>query len=192
MIEHQAQENMDHMRERIEKAKQGDSEAFAYLYNTYLTPLYRFIYFRVKNTQDAEDLTQTVFIKAWEAIGSYEDKGYSFSSWLYTIARNTVTDYWKKKKPILVADPKETFGHIADTKENSHEKMANRELQEEIIHHIQTLSEEQQTILILKFMSERTNEEIEEITGKRQDAIRALQYRALKTLKKRMKGLPTV
>ncbi len=60
--------------EIVKAAKQGDKKAFANLYECYISPIFRFIYFRVKDYSDAEDLTQTVFLKAWNALPNYRQK----------------------------------------------------------------------------------------------------------------------
>lgn len=172
-----------HLKDQIEKAKAGDRDAFGYLYTEYLTPIYRFIYFRVKNQQEAEDLTQHVFIKAWEAMNRYQEKGFSLSAWLYVIARNTIIDFWKKKKADLVDEPEKIFGHLEDPKADHHRDMEQQERRVELLKAMQKLSDDQQTILTLKFINELSNKEIEEITGKNQDAIRALQYRGIKALR---------
>lgn len=172
----------------IEKAKNGDQEAFGYLYTTYLTPIYRFIYYRVKNEQEAEDLTQTVFLKAWNAVGSYEHQGHQFTAWLYTIAKNTVTDYWKKKKDILIDEPEITLGHIPSDSDPM-DDIQKQQLSEAVRTLLKKLSEDQQMIITLKFIDELSNKEIAAITGKNEDAIRALQYRALKALSEHCKHI---
>ncbi len=184
MMSEESRDNKE-VKEIIERAKSGDSEAFTFIYNTYLTPIYRFIYFRVKQKDEAEDLTQAVFVKAWQALGTYQDQGHSFSAWLYRIARNTIIDYWKKRKDIIVEDVSTvSFDHGTD--DALEDEVYTGQMMDLVREHMHHLSEEQQTILTLKFINELTNTEIEEITGKTQEAIRALQYRALKALKEQL------
>src|ERR1700692_3548847 len=75
------------------RAKAGDAEAFGQLFDHYHQPVYRFIAFRVTRPSDAEDLTQTVFVKALEALPRYEARGIPFGGWLFRLARNTVIDH---------------------------------------------------------------------------------------------------
>ncbi|MGD2146302.1 MAG: sigma-70 family RNA polymerase sigma factor, partial [Anaerolineae bacterium] len=79
----------------VRRAVRGDAEAFGDLYVLHLDAIYRYIFYRVRDEKRAEDLTETVFIRAWEAIEGYEHRGYPFSSWLYRIAHNTVVDYYR-------------------------------------------------------------------------------------------------
>jgi len=168
----------------VQKAQAGDADAFGYLYEQYLTPIYRFLIFRLKNKEEAEDITQTIFLKAWQAIDKYEEQGHSFSTWLYTIAKNTLTDHWKKKKAVLVAEPETIFEHLKDERQNQTADLEKKEKKQTLLKAIENLSEDQQIIIVLKFLQELSNQEIEVLTGKGQTAIRALQYRALKTLKR--------
>ena len=77
----------------MELAKGGDSEAFGHIYHLYLTPVYRFIYFRLRNKEEAEDLTQTVFLKVYQSIHAFQVKNQSPLAYFLTIARNTVIDH---------------------------------------------------------------------------------------------------
>ncbi len=75
----------------------GDNKALELLIKRYLTPIYNFVLRYVKNTSEAEDVTQEVFVKVWKNLKKFNDN-YKFKSWLYTIAKNTSLDYLKKKK----------------------------------------------------------------------------------------------
>jgi RNA polymerase sigma-70 factor (ECF subfamily) len=87
-------------------AAQADPAAFAPLYERYATPVYRFIHRKVGNPEVANDLTAQVFIKAIERIGRYQPRpGATFRSWLFTIARNTVTDSWRRTRPVAPYEP---------------------------------------------------------------------------------------
>src|SRR5215510_15567103 len=98
----------------VAQAIQGDTEAFAHLYDTYVDQVYRFIFFRVNDSQTAEDLTSQTFLKSWENVHRYRMRESPFGAWLYQIARNIVVDYYRscKKERIqpgaiihTVADP---------------------------------------------------------------------------------------
>src|SRR3989344_317784 len=88
----------------VGKARQGDRAAFGELYNEYFAPIYRFVYFKIRHKETAEDITQSVFAKAFVAVSSFEERGAPFVSWLYTIARNLCLDHWKKKQDVLIED----------------------------------------------------------------------------------------
>jgi len=79
------------------RAQQRDPEAFSQLYDSNFDKIYRYLALRVGNQAEAEDLTQQVFLKAWESIGSYKWQGTPFSSWLFRIAHNQLVDHIRKR-----------------------------------------------------------------------------------------------
>ncbi|MFZ5559894.1 MAG: RNA polymerase sigma factor [Patescibacteria group bacterium] len=165
----------------VKKAKRGDEKAFSYLYEYYISPIFRFIYFRIKSYEEAEDLTQAVFLKAWNALPNYQQKKNPFSSWLYTIARNTIIDYWKKRKEWKISDlARDT---IKDSRRPIYDLIEEEEDFRVVKEAISLLSEDQQEVIILKFIEELSNKEIAKIMNKKEDAIRQLQSRAIKSLK---------
>lgn len=177
------------MRELVFRAKNGDSKAFDLLYREYITPIFRFIYLRVGQKQEAEDMTQTVFLKAWSALRGFEARNEgSFLSWCYTIARNLIVDYWRKKKPI----PLETIGEDKEHISEPLEKTADLDFENQksvIREAIRGLSPDQQEVIILKFINERSNKEIAKLIGKSEEAVRALSSRGIKALRGLLKDL---
>ena len=87
----------------VETYLRGDREALNILIKRYLTPIFNFAFGYVKDEVIAEDLTQEVFVKVWKKIKSF-DKKYKFKNWLYTVAKNTCLDYFKKNKEITFSD----------------------------------------------------------------------------------------
>jgi len=83
----------------IKKAQKGHGESFGKLYDLYMPRIFRFIVLKVGTRQDAEDLTQQVFVNAWRHIHSFEFQGFPFSSWLYRIASNAVIDHYRTSRP---------------------------------------------------------------------------------------------
>lgn len=162
----------------IKRAKLGEKEAFGRLYEVYLDRLYRYIFYRVGNNRElAEDLVQSVFVKAWEKLDTFQ-KG-SFQAWLYTITKHNIIDYIRAQKKQISLD--ET---IADEKEAIEEGVHKKLEMQRIQHALKFLTVEQREIIILKFVEELPNQEIAKIVNKNETAIRALQYRALKELRK--------
>src|SRR5574344_149811 len=90
MLNHEEELNL------VLKARLGDNNAFAALYNDNIKKIYNFIYFKTLNKELAEDLTSQVFLKALKNISSFKHD--NFSAWLYTIARRTVVDYYRSNK----------------------------------------------------------------------------------------------
>jgi len=167
--------------ELVKAAKQGDKRAFGYLYNNYIAPIFRFVYFRIKNYEEAEDLTQNIFLKAWNALPEYKQKKNPFSSWLYTIARNAVIDYWRKKKEWNISDlAKET---IKDEEKPIDDLLDDDEDFGLVKEAIGLLTEDQQEVIILRFIEGLSSKEISKIIGKSEEAVRQLQSRGIKTLR---------
>ena len=86
----------DHERVVVGRAK-ADREAFAALYDHYLTPVYRYCLLRLDSREAAEDATSQVFTKALASLGSCRDE--TFGGWLFAIARSVVADHWRKTRP---------------------------------------------------------------------------------------------
>ncbi len=90
MLNHEEELNL------ANKARLGDSEAFAALYNANIKKIYDFIYFKTLNKELAEDLVSQVFLKVLKNISQF--KSDNFAAWLYTIARNTIIDYYRSNR----------------------------------------------------------------------------------------------
>jgi RNA polymerase sigma-70 factor (ECF subfamily) len=160
-------------------AQAGDAEAFGCLYELYIDRIYRYVFFRVTDEQVAEDLASQVFCKAWENLHRYKPSGAPFAAWLYTIAHNAVIDHYRTRKATVPLDAISWLASEApepdETAEFNFEVQYVREA-------LQLLTDEQQQVLILKFISGMTTSEIADQLGKRPGAVRALQMRGLQAL----------
>src|SRR3989338_4236560 len=87
----------------VKRSQKGDQDAFAAIYDIFVDPIYRYVYYRVKSV-DAEDLVETVFLKVWENIRQYKPKKKSFSAWIFRIAHNLVVDYYRSSKGNFVEE----------------------------------------------------------------------------------------
>jgi RNA polymerase sigma-70 factor (ECF subfamily) len=170
-------------RRLVQEAKAGNPEAFAQLYDAYVDRIYRYIYFRVSDDSLTEDLTSQVFLKAWEYLDRYQAGSSPYLAWLYTIARNLVIDHYRTKRETVNLDE---IVHITGNEPTPDEEVQNRFEIEEMHDALQFLTDEQQQVLILRFISGLSTENVAEIMEKREGAIRALQMRALQTLSKYM------
>ncbi len=167
-----------------------DPEAFGELYERYVTKIYNYIYYRVGNQEEAEDLTARTFFRALRKIGSYEERGLPFSAWLYRIAHNLVANWHRSQSRrksvqldelITAASEHASPGALA-------EKQEMRELLLEVIHE---LPEDRQQLLILKFVERMPNAKIGQVMGRSESSIKSLYHRTLKTLRSTLqeKGL---
>jgi RNA polymerase sigma-70 factor (ECF subfamily) len=166
----------------VKQAQLGDSEAFGEVYDRLVVSIYRYIYYRVSKSE-AEDLTENVFLKAWEKRKSYRKQaGNSFTSWLYRIAHNAVVDYYRAKaKTDNVELSEDLPNESSDIDPN---KTTQRNFDTiDLAYYIRQLPSLQQQVIILKFVNGLTNEEISEILDKNLGALRVIQHRALARLK---------
>ena len=167
----------------IREAQSGNSEAFAQLYDAYVDRIYRYIYFRVSDDAATEDLTSQVFLKAWENLDRYQVGSSPYIAWLYTTARNLVIDYYRTKKESISLDQ---VGPLASEDQTPDEATDIRFDLQAMRDALQFLTDDQQQVLILRFIAGLPNSNIARIMNKREGAIRALQMRALQTLSKYM------
>jgi RNA polymerase sigma-70 factor (ECF subfamily) len=165
----------------IERSVEGESSAFGSLYDRYLPKIYRFVFFKVGHREEAEDLTQQIFMSAWENISAFQEQGLPISSWLYKIARNRVIDHYRTKKTHVPLDVvPEEVAQLAEELEETDKKL----LLERIYSSLHKLTDDQQEIIVLRFIEELTNREIADVLEKNEIAVRVLQHRAIKNLKK--------
>jgi RNA polymerase sigma-70 factor, ECF subfamily len=170
----------------VKKAVQGDEAAFGELYDCYVDGIYRFIYLRVEDQQTAEDITSSVFLKAWEKLGGYKERGVPFRAWLFRIARNAVIDHYRTRKETA---PLEAVVNTYDTDARTvSERVGSRLEAEKVIEVMQQLTDDQRNVLTLKLVHGLNTKEVAKALGKRQGAVRALQMRGLQALAKFMEN----
>ena len=167
--------------ELVARAQGGDAEAFGLLYDRYLDLVYRYVYYRVGSKPLAEDLVSETFLRALRRIGSFEWQGRDFAAWLITIARNIVADHYKSGRfrlEIATADMLDA-DRATDGPENEVlEGITNVTL----LDAVKKLNGEQQECVVLRFLQGLSVLETAQAMGKTEGAIKALQYRAVRTL----------
>lgn len=162
----------------VKRAASGDSEAFGELYSIYFDRIYRYVMYQLRDKMTAEDVTEEAFVKAWKAIGSCKGKEKTFSSWLYRIAHNQVVDNLRKQRKHLSTE----MGDLAEV--GGYEPKEQERLeQQEMLAVISDLPSNQKQVIILRFFEGLANQEVAQIMGKRQGAVRMLQTRALASLR---------
>lgn len=162
-----------------------DPDAYAEIYDLYAPRIYRFIYFKVPSSLDAEDLTAEVFLKVWQFVnekGEIEKLG----GLLYKIARNLVIDFYRKRKKqeIAIEDVDEVYLQRLSDAGQAVEKMALKSEAQEILKSLRLLKEEYREVLTLRYIDGLDHSEIAAILGKSYLNTRVLNHRALKTLRK--------
>lgn len=165
----------------VEQAK-NDPEAFGKLYETYVEKIYNYIYYRIGNQQEAEDLTAKVFHRALNHIPNYNNKGVPFAAWLYRIAHNLVANWYRDhKRRKVVALEQVTLS--AKKEENPHQAAERSDSHELLLAAIQKLPPERQQLLTLKFIERMSNADIGRVMGRSEGAIKSLYHRTLVSLK---------
>jgi RNA polymerase sigma-70 factor (ECF subfamily) len=165
----------------IEQAK-TDPEAFGQLYELYVDKIYNYIYYRVGNHHDAEDLTAKVFYRALNHIPRYNHKGAPFAAWLYRIAHNLVANWHRdhSRRKIVALENVKLSG---DGRTNPHHAAEQTNERELLLAAIQKLPPERQQLLTLKFIERMSNAEIGQVMGRSEGAIKSLYHRTLISLK---------
>jgi RNA polymerase sigma-70 factor (ECF subfamily) len=170
----------------ISRAIKGDGEAFAQLYEEYFSKIYRYVYLRLGNQDEAEDLTQHVFVKALEAMGHYKWRNLPFASWLFRIAHNQVIDYFRRESRMEKVDWDD---NISRSDEPSPESIVQHKLEaEELSKNIKKLPPAQREVISLRFGAELSVAEAAKALGKNPGTVKALQYNAIVALRKMMAG----
>lgn len=166
----------------IRQAQDGNPEYFGLLYDHYLTPIYRFVFLKIGRRDETQDLVHEVFLSAWKNIDDFDQRGFPFSSWLYRIARNKVIDYYRTRKPSTTLDEvdEERIKLMPAI-----EKQIDADIDFKLIQGaIRQLNEEQQTVVLMRFVEEISYPEIAAFLEKSEGAVRLIQHRAIQNLKK--------
>ena len=167
----------------VARAQAGDTEAFGRLYDRYVDVVYRYVYYRVSSATLAEDLVSETFLRALRRMTSFTWQGRDFGAWLVTIARNLIADHFKSSRYKLEV----TTGEMLDADRATDgpegavlDAMTNVTLLEAV----KMLGPEQQECVVLRFLQGFSVTETALAMGKTDGAIKALQYRAVQSLKK--------
>ena len=167
----------------IRRAKERDPVALTQIYEENFDRIYRYIVLKIGDRNEAEDMTQQVFLNAIKAIPGYKSKGMPFSSWLYRIAHNQVVDYFRKKS-------KKQFVPLDERIESGDDdplRATEKKLQvEELSQATKQLTKAQQEVISLRFAGELSIVEVAKMMGKSVGAVKALQHAAIVALRKVM------
>lgn len=165
--------------ELVQSAKQGDERAIGELYRRHVDTIYRYVYTRVQDVATAEDLTAQVFLKALEGLPRYQAVGRPFLAWLYRIASARTVDYWRRqqrRKEVSLIDPPFSGGpQPAEALDAEGEWIVAIDL-------LAQLTDDQQDVMILRFIGEMKLNEVAGVLGKTTGAVKAIQHRALASL----------
>lgn len=159
-----------------ERSRNGDPDAFAELYQRYLTPVYRYIFRRVGgNVAVAEDLTSQVFLEALNNLVRYHERG-KFIAWLFTITRRRLVDVYRKPEMASLDDIPESLLGVYDGLEK-HEDMSR------LNHLLAALDEEKRELVQLRFCAELSFADMAAVLRRSEAAVKMSLYRVLDGLR---------
>ncbi|UCD10186.1 MAG: RNA polymerase sigma factor [Dehalococcoidales bacterium] len=169
----------------VERAARGDTEAFGCLYDIYADRIYRHIFYRTSNINDAQDLTQEVFVKAWQGLPKYKRTKIPFAGWLFTISHNRIIDYYRTKKDFIYLNNEII---IEDHAKNPQKLVDEEFTQQEVRRAILQLPEEQQQVIMMSLIEGFKYSEIAATLDKSEGNIRVIIHRALKKMREILNG----
>ena len=175
----------DEERRLVHRAVAKDQSAFAELYDRHVVRVYRHIYYLVGDAREAEDLTAQTFLKAWEAIGRYKERGAPIVAWLLRIAHNLTVSYLRSKRDHSELDD----GYVDQKRAGNPEAVLEQSSDERSVREaVMQLRDEQRQVIMLRFVEEMGYQEVAQVIGKSVPAVRVIQHRALGNLRKIMQG----
>ena len=164
----------------VANARTGDPAAIAALYDLFAARVYRFVLVRVRSTADAEDLLQRIFLKVIEGLPRYESRGLPFAAWLFRIARNTLIDHERTRHEHTSLDDAAQRPDLGDGPVELAELAVERAA---VRSALAQLTPEQRDVIAYRFFAGLSPREIGLLMDRREGAIRALQFRAIQTLR---------
>ena len=169
----------------IAQAQNGQIEAFGKLYERYLDPIYRYIRTRVDEAADAEDLCEAVFLRTFEALDRYQERGYPFSAYLYQVARSQLADFYRTH---VVGVDLEQVPEPAAEDADPEAAYAQRERALDAVHSLGKLRDDYQEVIRLRVILELPTSTVAMWMDRSPGAVRVLLHRALIALREELDG----
>ena len=174
----------------VVKAQQGNGKAFEQLFARFQKEVYRMVYYRTRLQQDAEDLTQEVFIRAYKKISSLKEAD-RFRTWLFSIAYNRIRDFYRKKRI-------QNFFSLSDLDEDTLERYSSHDREnlapiqnlikqdfwKQVEKFLERLSKMEREVFLLRFLDQLMITEISRVLKKSESTVKTHLYRALIKFKK--------
>ncbi len=162
-------------------AIKGDAEAFGDLYERYLDRIYRYVYCRLHDHDEAEDLTESVFLKAWEALPRSRPKASRFRAWMFRIAHNAIVDHYRARKPTV------SIEHVAEMQDEYPVPERVVEAQQAVATlsaALARLKPRDLQVVLCRFVGNLSHAETAAVLGTSEGNVRVLQHRALERMRR--------
>lgn len=162
--------------------KNSDKRAYTEIFEYYFPRILNYVHYRVNDYHIAEDLTSLIFERVFLNIQAYRPEKAAFSTWLFTIARNAVIDYYRNRTRThwLSLDAND---EIISHEPGPEEVAANNEMQLGILKALESLNQRARNIIALKFWSGMSNRDIARISGISESNTGVILFRAMKQLR---------
>jgi RNA polymerase sigma-70 factor, ECF subfamily len=164
----------------IGRARELDEAAWATIYQRHAPQVYAYIYFRIGDQHVAEDLTSDVFVRAVNGIKRYSYRGTPLLAWLYRIAHNVTADHRKSAAKHAARTAPGVLPEVEETRDD----LRARDEREDMLAAIRRLTPDQQQVVILRFYRGMSSAEVAAVIGKPEGAVKALQTRAVRALRR--------
>jgi RNA polymerase sigma-70 factor (ECF subfamily) len=171
-----------HAAESMFFSADDDHRTFIELYNTYFSRVYSYVHYRVNNFHDADDLTSQIFTKLFTNYKHYKPEKAPFSVWIFTIARNTLTDYYRGRVRHTYASLEET-AELTDNEFDLDDYVYSKEISRHLHSALALLSPREREIIALKFWSGCTNRDIAKFMGISESNTGVILFRAMRRLR---------
>jgi RNA polymerase sigma-70 factor (ECF subfamily) len=169
--------------ELLTRAQRLDSKALAEIHDLYYPQVYRYVRYRLNDDQISEDITSEVFLRLLDALNKKSGPSQNLRGWLFGTASNLINDHLRSRYAHAI-EPVDSEDYDLPGKQHPEESFEDEWVQQQVVDALQELTPEQQHVLALRFSDERSIDETANIMGKSATAVKALQFRAITSLRR--------
>jgi len=174
----------------LERVQKGDSEAFGELYNANIGKIYRYVLFKVRTREEAEDISADVFLRAWQYLQQQRIVS-SLNAFLYQVAKNLVIDHYRQRSQREVTMESGVLDQVPDDQQQQLFRQIENSLEvAEVELIVRGLKDEYKDVILLRYVEELSTGEISSIIGKSRGAVRVTLFRALNIIRDQIAKRP--
>jgi RNA polymerase sigma-70 factor (ECF subfamily) len=170
--------------ELVQRAKASERAAWDEIFDRHYQRVFVFVFCRVGDRMAAEDVTADVFVEAWRGIRRFKYRGVPMSAWLFRIARNLTVDFLKKRSRVQTQTLEDGWSGVPHSEDQADQVVA----WQMVAAAFRKLTADQQAVLVSRFVEGMTLSETAAVLGKKENAVKALEFRALKSVRRILGG----